>query len=233
MKNNINILEHIKKYGNTNLISDSGLPCGSQIFAIGDSHTIFFHNSLKIKEHWLCVHELPLTIYKLINNDLNLYEIGNILRNGHENYNIKEKDYVIFFFGYNDMQKYIYLHYRDNWKHEIDNLINNYVNKIVLYKNKFKIIPIISCIYPNPRDGAIGTDCYGSNIERLQYILYANKILKNLCENLKLNFLDTFQIISDNKGQLKNNYTIDNIHLDYNNEELRNIIENEIYKLIQ
>ena len=76
-------------------------------------------------------------------------------------------------------------------------------------------------------------DCHGSYIDRLQYILYANKILKNICENFKLNFLDIFQMISDENGFIKSNYTVDNIHLDYNNEELRKNIENEIYKLIQ
>jgi hypothetical protein len=53
----------INKNGNTNLITNSGLESGSQIFAIGDSHTIFFYNSMKIKEHWL-----GCTIYNLIEN---------------------------------------------------------------------------------------------------------------------------------------------------------------------
>ena len=226
------ILEHIKLYGNTNLISDSGLPSGSQIFAIGDSHTIYFYNSLKIKEHWFCKNDLPLTIYKFINNELDIYDVGNMLQNDHEKYNITEKDYVMFFFGYNDIQKNIYLHYKNNWKRGIDILIETYIDKIIKIQNKFKITPIVPCIYPNPRDGAIGMDCHGSNIERLQYTLYTNNILKNICENFNLKFLDIFQIISDNNGFLKKDYTVDNIHLDYNNEELRKIIENEIYKLL-
>jgi len=43
------IQNEIKKNGNTNFITDSGLSSGQEIFAIGDSHTIFFYNSLKIK----------------------------------------------------------------------------------------------------------------------------------------------------------------------------------------
>jgi hypothetical protein len=167
------ILEHIKLYGNTNLISKSGLSSNSEIFAIGDSHTIYFYNSLKIKEHWFCKNDLPLTIYKFINTDFDIYNVGNMLQNGHEKYNVSENDYVIFFFGYNDIQRNIYLHYKDNWKHGIDILIETYIDKIINIQNKFKIIPIIPCIYPNPREGAIGMDCKGSNCERLCYTLYA------------------------------------------------------------
>ena len=36
------IEDEIFKNGNTNLISESNLKSGSQIFAIGDSHSIFF-----------------------------------------------------------------------------------------------------------------------------------------------------------------------------------------------
>lgn len=100
---NIIIDNEIQKNGNTNLITDSGLLSGSQIFAIGDSHTIFFYNSLKIKEHWGYGSKIPLTIYTLLRDNLDIYSVGTLLGNGHEKYNIKMGDYVIFFYGYNDM----------------------------------------------------------------------------------------------------------------------------------
>lgn len=43
-------------------------------------------------------------------------------------------------------------------------------------------------------------------------------------------FLDIYDIICDNNYFIKQQYTTDNIHLDYNNEEIRNIVETEIFK---
>ena len=57
------------------------------IFAIGDSHSIFFHNSPKIKEHWVAFANLPVTWHRLISEGLDIYNIGNLLGNGHEKYN--------------------------------------------------------------------------------------------------------------------------------------------------
>ena len=153
------IQDEIKKHGNTNLITKSGL--NNQIYAIGDSHTIFFHNSLKIIEHWF-YHTLPLTIFRLLKEDLDIYNIGNVLKNMHELYNIKENDYVIFYFGFNDIQKNIHMHSSHRWESEIDTLITNYMNKVEELKNRYKIKPIISCIYPNPLPWAKGQNPCGS-----------------------------------------------------------------------
>ena len=102
MNNEIRL--EIIKNGNTNLITNSGLLSGSQIFAIGDSHTIFFYNSILIKEHWAYNTDiLPLTIYKFINTEFDLYQMGDILGGGHENYNIKS---VIMFYFITDIMIY-------------------------------------------------------------------------------------------------------------------------------
>ena len=121
------ISKEIKKNGNTNLITNSNLLSGSQIFAIGDSHTIFFYNSMKIKEHWGFGGKLPLTIYKLLQDGINIYEIGNILGNDHEKYNIKECDYVLFYYGFNDIQRNIHNHASHRWQEEITNLLTDYL----------------------------------------------------------------------------------------------------------
>lgn len=231
MLSNEEINEELKRIGNTNLITNSLLPFDSQIFAIGDSHTIFYHNSLKIKEHWFYNSNLPITIYRLLNEDLDIYNIGNNLGNNHEKYNIKNNDYVIFYFGFNDIQKNIHLHAKNTWSNEINNLFTNYILKVVFFKVKYKIKPIISCIYPNPRPGAEGQNPNGSYEERKKYTLYANDLLKNLCYNNHLHFLDIYNIITDEYGFIKNEFTHDKIHLDYNNKNLREIIENKIYEL--
>jgi hypothetical protein len=234
--NNI-IQDEIQIHGNTNRITDAQLPSGAQIFAIGDSHSIFFYNSMKIKEHWFFgsseySDNLPLTIYKFISssNLLDIYNIGNMLSNGHETYNIKERDYVLFFFGFNDIQKNITKYSENNYKQGILDLFTTYIQRIIQIQEKYKINTIIPCIYPNPRPNAVGVNCNGTYEERREYAEYANIILKDLCFKNNLPFLDIYSIISDNDGFIRAELTIDNIHLDYNNQEIRDIIEAEILK---
>lgn len=225
------INEEIKRIGNTNLITNSMLQSGSQIFAIGDSHTIFYHNSLKIKEHWFIGDVLPPTIYRFLNQDLDIYNIGTILGNHHEKYNIKENDYVLFYLGFNDIQKNINIHAKNRWMDEITDLFTNYIKKVTILKDKYKIKPIIPCIYPNPRPQACGQNPRGSYEERRNYTLFANNLLKNLCCINNLPFLDIYNIITDDNGFIKSDITHDNIHLDYNNSQLRDVIEKKIYEL--
>ena len=225
------IIDEIEKNGNTNLITESGLSSGNQIFAIGDSHTIFFYNSMKVKEHWGFEGKIPLTIYTLLQTSLNIYEIGTILGNNHEFYNIKEGDNVIFFYGYNDIQRNIHLHAKDRWQDEINLLINNYIQMILTLKDTYKINVIIPCIYPNPRPEAVGVNCIGSNKDRQLYTISANNLLKSYCKQYSISFLDVYDKITDNDGFIRSDMTTDYIHLDYNNEFLRDFIESEIMKL--
>jgi hypothetical protein len=222
------INEEIRKNGNTNLITHSNLPSKSEIYALGDSHSIFFYISLKIHEHWL--RGQIFTIYKFIESDLDLYNIGNFIKFGHDAYNIKENDYVIFYFGYNDVQKQIHTHASTRWREEISELCRKYLNKIIDLKYKFKIKPILSCIYPNPLPNS-GNESSGTDKERRLYTLYMNEVLSILCSIYNIPFLDVYDIITDESGNIKSEYTTDLIHLDYKNKELREIIENKVYEL--
>ena len=82
------IEEHYKKYGNTNIITNSGLENNRQIHAIGDSHSIFFHNSMKIYEQWGHI----VSMYNLVKQGLDLFKLGNIIGNCHEKYNVNMND---------------------------------------------------------------------------------------------------------------------------------------------
>ena len=42
---------------------------------------------------------------QLLKNPIDILNIGTIMGNGHENYNIKEGEFVLFFYGWNDIQK--------------------------------------------------------------------------------------------------------------------------------
>jgi hypothetical protein len=231
MKKEIIINNEIEKNGNTNLISNSNLKSGSQIFAIGDSHSIFYFNSLKIKEHWLGMTNLPISMYRFINEGLDLYNIGSVIGQRHNEYNIAENDYVIFFYGFNDFQKNIYKYSNDNWKDNITKLISDYIEKINSLKITYNIIPIISFIYPNPLNEIL-LNCNGDSEIRRIYTVFGNKILKQECVKYNFKFFDIYDYITDVNGYMKKEYTIDNIHLDYNNFELQEYIENEIFKLI-
>ena len=170
------------------IIKESGLANNHQIFAIGDSHSIFFHNSMKIKEHWgFGCKGVPVTIFTLLEENLNIFKIGTLLGNGHEKYNIKEGDNVIFFYGFNDIQRNINLHYKNNWKLGIEQLITKYINLLINYKNIYKINIIVPSIYPNPRPNAQGQNPMGSYKEREEYNVYTNALFKNMCDfyNLK------------------------------------------------
>lgn len=225
------IKAEIAKNGNTNLIANSGLPNDKQIFAVGDSHTIFFYNSMRIKEHWGFGGKIPLTVYTLLRDNLNIYEIGNILGNGHEKYNIKEGDYVIFFYGFNDIQRSIDIHARDSWEAEIETLFTNYIDLLNKFKNIYKINVIVSCIYPNPRPGAGNQNPSGSYQDRWKYCIKANTLLKSLCFKYSLIYFDIYDFITDSEGFIKIEFTKDLIHLDYDNESLREQVEQYILNL--
>ena len=60
--------------------------------------------------------EYPLTIYKLIRTNLDVLDIPSAIGRGHETFKIKENDFVLFYYGYNDIQKHIAKY--ENWKEE-------------------------------------------------------------------------------------------------------------------
>lgn len=199
------------------------------IFAIGDSHAIFFHNSSIIKEHWVSFAGLPLTWFRLLKEGLAIYNIGTKLGNGHEKYNIQSGDFVLFCYGWNDIQKNINKNAKDNYEAELDKLINNYIILLKDYEKKYNITPIVLCIYPNPLK--ISKDINGSNDERTKYTKYANIQLLNKCKEYNVKFFDIYDMISTEHNFIKQEYTKDRIHLDYNNSYLRNTIDEKLLLL--
>ena len=200
------------------------------IFAIGDSHSIFFWNSEIIKEHWVSFAGLPLTWYQLINRGLDLYNVGTKLGNGHEKYNIKSGDYVLFCYGWNDIQKNIYKYAKNNYKSELERLINKYGEILKNYKNKYNITPIIQNIMPNPLKE--NRSINGNADVRNMYIKYANQYLSKYCKDNNILFFNVYDLVADEKGYLKNIYTKDKIHLDYDNMFLRKTIDNKLINLV-
>jgi len=232
LKNDYKQLQDEVRDGNYNLVSNSGLEYGQQIFAVGDSHSIFFYKSTKIISLWGgFTSGFPLTIYKFLNSNMDILDVPKIIGRGHEKLVIRENDFVLFFFGSNDIQKNIDLHAKDKWEEEINNLCVNYIYLLLLYRKICKIIPVVCVIYPNPWPEAKGQDAHGTCEERKMYSNYANKTLKLLAHDNGLLFFDIYDYISDENGFIKKEFTKDYIHLDFDNHDLRTYVEKHIIEL--
>ena len=201
----------------------------NSIFAIGDSHCIYYFDSIDINHHWFGMSNLPVTIYKLIEQDIPLYNIVEKLPPGDIcQVNIKSNDFVLFCYGWNDIQKNIKKYSKDNYKNLIDYLVINYIKIIKKYSDGtlYQIRPIVNCIYPIPI--STNDSIFGSDEERIEYTLYMNEKLKSECLQNDIPFFDIYDIISDNSKLNKNVSDIDGTHLDRKNSELRIMIENKL-----
>ena len=227
------INKEIELHGNTNLITNSGLPDNRQIHAIGDSHSIFFYNSLLILEHWGFENRIPITMYKFVNTELNLYDVGALLGNGHEKYPIRKGDFVMFNYGYNDFQRRLLEHNEivddvitSSAYANISSFLDAYIDKVKHSQKQYEIIPIINCLYPNPRDYALNVNTVNTPNTRSIITRFANQYLANKCRQNGIIFFNIYDLIVDDAGFIKADYTVDGIHLNYNNYNLRVMIDN-------
>jgi hypothetical protein len=208
----------------------SNLP---KVFAVGDSHSIFYFKSKTVKHHWLGWGGMPVTMYKFIEKGVPLYNIVERLPPGDIcNINVKDNDIVLFCFGWNDIQKNIYKYGKDNYEEMIHNLVVDYINSIKKYSDgtHYKIRPIINCVYPLPL--SINDTIFGTDEERIQYTILINSKLKEECAKSNLPFFDIYDILNNN-GKLKPELLEkDGTHLNLENHELRMIIEDKLFKLI-
>jgi len=67
---------------------------------------------------------------------------------------------------------------------------------------------------------------------RNMYIKYANQYLFKYCKDNNILFLNIYDLITDENGYIKNIYTKDKIHLDYDNLFLRETIDHKLIALI-
>jgi lysophospholipase L1-like esterase len=206
----------------------------TNIFAVGDSHSIYYFDSTIVNNHWVGWGGMPVTMYQLILQGLPLYNIVERLQPGEIcNINIKENDVVLFFYGWNDVQKNIHKYGNNNYKIEIDKLTTNYVKLIKDFSNGvlYKIKPIISCIYPIPQNE--NNEMSGSKEDRITYTIYMNEKLKCLCLENNIPFFDIYDLLQDNNvisAQVVDN---DKTHLDRKNPQLREKIETKLIELIK
>ncbi len=230
-----------------------------QLFAVGDSHSTYFEQAGLMKSHW-CGPIHVATIYQLLKKGLNLHGLREQLAtsehyvkcggapwqfpNGiYETPNITPGDTVLFCYGFNDMQKNIYKYAGPTYIREIDDLLVGYFSLIKEYAYKYQITPIILSIPPNPIPGEIKIDnryglcadfhTTGSSEKRHIYNLYANNVIALLCDahHYNFKFLNLYEDIADADGFLRRDYTGDGVHLEWNIEPVKKIIEAKIDSL--
>lgn len=204
------------------------------IFIVGDSHSIFYYYSKtpNIKHHWTGWAKLPVTLFELVKlqnfplyNIVERYSPGDVCK-----INIKDYDFVVFCYGWNDIQKNIHKYNKNNYKEIIDYLCEKYINLII--KLPYNIYPIINCVYPISPDKENNINIFGNYEERIKYTNYMNNKLQEICNKNNIPFFNIYEKLNNN-GLLSRSVTNPNgDHLDEFNEELRNDIENDLLNLI-
>ena len=205
----------------------------TNICAGGESHSLYYCDSNIVNHHWVGWGGMPVTMYQLLIKGLPLYNIVERLQPGDIcKINIKENDVVLFFYGWNDIQKNIYKYGNNNYKNLIDNMTTNYVKLIKDFSNGvlYKIKPIISCIYPIPQN--INNEIVGSKEDRITYTLYMNERLKCLCLENNIPFFDIYDLLQDDNIISSRVVDNDKTHLDRKNINLREKIEPLLLDLI-
>jgi lysophospholipase L1-like esterase len=205
----------------------------TNIFAVGDSHTIYYFDSNIVNHHWVGWGEMPVTMHQLILRGLPLYNIVERLPPGDIcHINVKENDIVLFSYGWNDVQKNIYKYWKNSYKEAINSLVLSYIELINRFSNgtPYKIKPIVSCVFPIPQN--TNNNMTGSNEDRINYTIYMNEKLKELCLQNSIPFFNIYNLLQDNNIISSNVVDGDKTHLDRKNIKLREQIETQLKELI-
>jgi hypothetical protein len=180
---------------------------------IGDSHTNVFWGHIPFIVH----HIGPATAYNLCKEESSTQskdKINEIL-----NY-IHLYDSIILVFGEIDCRIHIYYQYMRNQNsitinQIIDNTISNYSRLINEIKKKNKNIYIYNVPPPSPDiSNHYNYPSYGTPEIRAKITEEFNSKLISMCSSMDLIFIDIYSQIADEKGLLRQKYSIDDIHLD-------------------
>lgn len=187
------------------------------IHTIGDSHSFFgFDTNKTNKSSTIINHNIrPATLaYSVGRDKLNRLDIRKFD-------DIKDNDILIFSFGEIDCRCNIKKHTNEeNYKENIDNIVINYVETIKLNVNLSKKHIKKICIYnivPPPRKANASenkdTPFLGTDQERLNYVLYFNKKLKEYCSYNNFLFFDVYDKYSDECGFLLSKLSDGHVHI--------------------
>ena len=184
------------------------------IQAFGDSHTILYAQSQNIAEHWLGFNtNLPVTMYRMGKEGLDLVKIPTILGNGHEKYCTESNDIVLFSYGYIDVNKRI-PEQKDRCEEIIKNLVSAYVKQIQNCIIKYQIRPVVLNVPPPPHKQVSEYETNHLTL-RISLTKLLNKELQAECEKFKIALFDIYSILVNPATCLmKEEWSSDGIHAD-------------------
>ena len=186
------------------------------LHTFGDSHASHIHShwgyidiqDVKIK----CNHIGGKLMFTFVKQGLNLLNI--------KNYAVKEDDVVIFCFGEIDCRNHVHKHItkEKSYKNVIEEVASSYFNAI--RENVSQYNNLKTCVYnvvpPHRYRKESKTHPYpflGSDIERREYYLYMNQLLRELCIENNYFYFDIYDESCDEEGFIKHELTDGNIHL--------------------
>jgi len=187
------------------------------IHTIGDSHSWHGFNTNKSNKSSNIInhHISPATLaYSVGRDKLNRLDIRKFD-------DIKDNDILIFSFGEIDCRCNIKKHTtEENYKKNIDDIVNNYIETIKLNIQlsgiNFKKICIYNVVPPPRRINTLENKDYpflGSDQERLNYVLYFNYKLKHYCNINNYIFFDVYNKYSDKDGFLLRQFSDGHVHI--------------------
>lgn len=177
------------------------------IHTLGDSHSYKGWNNFIIKHHIG-----PKLCYSIGLNKP-LFNLQSFCNND---------DIIIFCLGEIDCRNHVHKHITENLSYQniIDNIIINYFDTIhlnIISSNiRFKKICVFNVVPPVINDGSIHNDEFpilGSDLDRLNYVLYFNSKLKEFCHKFNYLFFDVYDKYSDNNGFLNKELSDNNVHI--------------------
>jgi len=177
------------------------------IHTFGDSHALFPWKNIHIKDVVIKYNHLGPRL---------MYSIG---RDGFDisGYGVQPGDVVIFCFGEIDCRRHIYK-YKEHYKQNIDNMVENYFKMID--KNKEVIPDSRICVYniipPVRKNDAPVNPLFphsGTDEERKTYVAYMNSKLREHCKNKDYIFFDIYNSYVDKSGFLNKKLKDASVHI--------------------
>ncbi len=202
------------------------------IHIFGDSHARHNFNNIKYQN-----------IVNNYKNSITMHRVGRDKKEfiNYKLYDINNNDIIIYQFGEVDCRCHIGKQLLLNRKLEdiISELVNNYIDSIKINIQEYNNLKIIICNIPPPMNNEYYEKLHGpithefpfigTNLERANYTIKVNEMLKNKCEENNFIFLDYYNFYKNENGTIKTELTDNICHIVENNyilEKLYSIIDN-------
>ena len=198
-----------------------------KIYSFGDSHADYsFRNVINDENQRVALG--PVTMHRVRRDKLDFLDSYKT----HRDVDFDKDSFVVFCFGEIDIRCHIKKQIEIQGKKEnevINNLISEYVNYISRQKKIFKKIGILSITPPASVVWASQNNDYpfmGTDYDRARYTIKANGILKKMCAENDISFIDVHRKYSDEKGMLIRELSDGGVHIGNTV-----YVENEIKKI--